>query len=249
MKKLIQLFNEIHLIIEKHEYIRKEKGDNYNLFKVINMTSDETRVHSAMIADLLNPNGQHQMKDVFLKLFIERLNGQTDHIVSFTCDNAKVECEKYIGPKTDTDGGRLDIYLTDGINHIVIENKIYATDQENQLLRYHNFLKRCSKNKNDTLLLYLSLDGEVHDIDKTTGGEEITFFTISYADFILNWLTDCRHKAIDKSLIREGIAHYLNLIKILTHQMDKEKNELINLIKSNPKYISCIYNRLLLNIL
>lgn len=240
MKKLIQLFNEIHLIIEKHEYIRKEKGDNYNLFKVINMTSDETRVHSAMIADLLNPNGQHQMKDAFLKLFIERLNGQTDHIVSFTCDNAKVECEKYIGPKTDTDGGRLDIYLTDGINHIVIENKIYATDQENQLLRYHNFLKRCSKNKNDTLLLYLSLDGEVHDIDKTTGGEEITFFTISYADFILNWLTDCRHKAIDKSLIREGIAHYLNLIKILTHQMDKEKNELINLIKSNLKYISCI---------
>ena len=240
MKKLIQLFNEIHLIIEKHEYIRKEKGDNYNLFKVINMTSDETRVHSAMIADLLNPNGQHQMENVFLKLFIERLNGQTDHIVSFTCDNAKVECEKYIGPKTDTDGGRLDIYLTDGINHIVIENKIYATDQENQLLRYHNFLKRCSKNKNNTLLLYLSLDGEVHDIDKTTGGEEITFFTISYADFILNWLTDCRHKVIDKSLIREGIAHYLNLIKILTHQMDKEKNELINLIKSNPKYISCI---------
>lgn len=89
-------------------------------------------------------------------------------------------------------------------------------------------------------MLYLSLDGEVHDIDKTTGGEEITFFTISYADFILNWLTDCRHKVIDKSLIREGIAHYLNLIKILTHQMDKEKNELINLIKSNPKYISCI---------
>lgn len=33
MKKLIQLFNEIHLIIEKHEYIRKEKGDNYNLSK------------------------------------------------------------------------------------------------------------------------------------------------------------------------------------------------------------------------
>lgn len=240
MNELLQLFNEIHLIIEKHEYIRKEKGDNYNLFKVINMTSDETRVHSAMIADLLNPNGQHQMGDVFLKLFIECLNEQTDHTISFTCDNAKVECEKYIGPKTDTDGGRLDIYLTDGTNHIVIENKIYATDQENQLLRYHNFMKRCSKNKNDTLLLYLSLDGEVYDMDKTTSGEEITFFTISYANFILNWLTDCRHKAIDKPLIREGIAHYLNLIKILTHQMDKEKNELINLIKSNPKYINCI---------
>ena len=239
MNELIQLFNEIYLIIEKHECIRKEKGDNYNLFKVINMTGDETRVHSAMIADLLNPNGQHQMGDIFLKLFIDRLNELTDPI-SFACNNAKVECEKYIGPKTDTDGGRLDIYLTDGTHHIVIENKIYATDQENQLLRYHRFLKRCSKNENDTLLLYLSLDGEVHDMDKTIGGEEITFFTISYAHFILNWLTDCRHMAMDKPLMREGIAHYLNIIKILTHQMDKEKNELINLVRSNPKYINRI---------
>lgn len=46
MSKLIQLFNDIHLLIEKYEQIRKEKGDNYNLFQVINMTSDETRVHS-----------------------------------------------------------------------------------------------------------------------------------------------------------------------------------------------------------
>lgn len=65
MSKLIQLFNDIHLLIEKYEQIRKEKGDNYNLFQVINMTSDETRVHSAMIADLLNPEGLHQMGESF----------------------------------------------------------------------------------------------------------------------------------------------------------------------------------------
>lgn len=34
MSKLIQLFNDIHLLIEKYEQIRKEKGDNYNLFQV-----------------------------------------------------------------------------------------------------------------------------------------------------------------------------------------------------------------------
>ncbi len=238
MNELIQLFNEIHLLLEKQEQIRKEKGENYNLFQIINIMSDETRVHSSIIADLLNPNGRHQMGTVFLQLFIDRLNEQLDINVSFTYDNAKVECEKYIGSKTETSGGRLDIYLTDGTYHVIIENKIYATDQENQLLRYHNFLRRYPKNK--TLLLYLSLDGEVHDMDKTTGGEEITFYTISYADFILNWLTDCRHKAIDKPLIREGIAHYLNLIKILTHQMDNEKNDLITLIKNNPKYINYI---------
>ena len=51
MKKLIQLFNEIHLIIEKHEYIRKEKGDNYNLVFNDNMVYPvgEVNVESSSI--------------------------------------------------------------------------------------------------------------------------------------------------------------------------------------------------------
>ncbi|WP_304201182.1 PD-(D/E)XK nuclease family protein [Phocaeicola plebeius] len=235
MNELIQLFNDIHLILERYEQIRKEKGENYNLFQVINMTNDETRVHSALIADLLNPHGHHQMDNVFLQSFINRLNGQSPCKLSFAYENVKVECEKYIGPKTETSRGRLDLYITDGRNHIVIENKIYATDQENQLLRYHNYLKQY---KNcDTMLLYLSLDGEVHDLEKTTGGENINFFTISYGDFILNWLEDCGRIAHDKPMISEGIRQYKNLIKILTHQMESEKNELIELIKANPQYI------------
>lgn len=96
MNKLIQLFNEIHLLIEKHEQIRKEKGDNYNLFQVINMTSDETRIHSAIIADLLNPEGLHQMGDIFLKLFINKLKQQFKLDKDFDLSNPNVECEKYI---------------------------------------------------------------------------------------------------------------------------------------------------------
>lgn len=241
MNKLIQLFNEIHLLIEKHEQIRKEKGDNYNLFQVINMTSDETRIHSAIIADLLNPEGLHQMGDIFLKLFINKLKQQFKLDKDFDLSNPNVECEKYIGnisEKKDA-GGRIDIYISDKSHYIAIENKIYATDQENQLLRYHNHLESITGvNK---LLLYLSLYGEVNDIEKTTGNNQIKegkdFFTISYSEFILNWLEECRSKAIDKPLIREGVTHYRNLIKILTHQMENEKNELIELIKENPKYI------------
>ena len=97
MNELIQLFNDIHLILERYEQIRKEKGENYNLFQVINMTNDETRVHSALIADLLNPHGHHQMDNVFLQSFINRLNGQSPCKLSFAYENVKVECEKYIG--------------------------------------------------------------------------------------------------------------------------------------------------------
>ena len=77
--------------------------------------------------------------------------------------------------------------------------------------------------------MYLSLYGEINDLEKTTGNNQIKegedFFTISYSEFILNWLEECRTKAIDKPLIREGITHYRNLIKILTHQMENEKND------------------------
>lgn len=60
----------------------------------------------------------------------------------------------------------------------------------------------------------------------------------------MEWLEDCREKAVDKPLIREGISHYINLIKYLTNQtINKEmEEELIELILDNPKYIKNLGN-------
>lgn len=53
------------------------------------MTSNETSVHSAFLADLLNPKGLHHMGDTFLRLFTnEFLNG-----MSFSTETAIVERE------------------------------------------------------------------------------------------------------------------------------------------------------------
>lgn len=203
------------------------------------MTSNETSVHSAFLADLFNPKGLHHMGDVFLKLFIDEfLNG-----VSFSTDTVIVEREKYIGPVTTTTGGRLDIIITDAKGKaIIIENKIYASDQENQLIRYHNYAEG---KYTDYKLFYLSLDGTVHDEDKTAkhGDKELIeeehYFTLSYESDILKWLEQCREKVADKPLIREGISHYINLIKHLTNQtISKEmEKDLKDLILENPKYI------------
>ena len=62
--------------IKSYKRLEDEKEESYNLFKVIDMTSNETSVHSAFLADLFNPKGLHHMGDVFLKLFIDEfLNG------------------------------------------------------------------------------------------------------------------------------------------------------------------------------
>ena len=239
MNGIQSLFDKICLLNQEYKRLEDEKGESYNLFKVIDMTSNETSVHSAFLADLLNPKGLHHMGDTFLRLFTDEfLNG-----MSFSTETAIAGREKYIGPVTATTGGRLDIIVTDADRKaIIIENKIYASDQENQLIRYHNYAE---KNTSEHKLFYLSLDGTVHDEDKTAKYdnkeliEEEHYFTISYESDILKWLEQCREKVVDKPLIREGISHYINLIKHLTNQtMSKEmEKDLKDLILENPKYI------------
>lgn len=239
MNEIQSLFDKICLLNKAYTRLEDEKGESYNLFKVIDMTSNETSVHSAFLADLLNPKGQHHMGDVFLKLFTDKFLGD----MSFSTENAIVEREKYIGPMTTTTGGRLDIIITDTDKKaVIIENKIYASDQENQLIRYHNYAEGM---KSEYKLFYLSLDGMVHNEDKTAryGDKELRenehYFILSYENDILRWLEQCREKVVDKPLIREGISHYINLIKHLTNQtISKDmKEELKNLILGNPTYI------------
>lgn len=160
MNSIVHLLDSICQTAATYKKIEATKGEKYNIFRVIDITSNETSVHSAFLADLLNPNGLHQMGDVFLKLFVNRFFNDAD----FKTENAKVEREKYIGSVTRNTGGRLDIIITDSTGKaIIIENKIYASDQENQLIRYYNYAQNLHSRYK---LFYLSLDGIVHNEEK-----------------------------------------------------------------------------------
>ena len=70
------------------------------------------------------------MGDIFLKLFIRKLEELFKLELNLDYGDAKIVCEKYIGLKTKDKegkdiGGRIDIYISDNTNHIAIENKIY----------------------------------------------------------------------------------------------------------------------------
>lgn len=64
MKDILHLLDSICQIAKTYKKIEVAKGEGYNLFRVIDMTSNETSVHSAFIADLLNPQGMHQMETI-----------------------------------------------------------------------------------------------------------------------------------------------------------------------------------------
>jgi hypothetical protein len=188
----------------------QSSGEHFNLFNILGIGHYEVRTHSPILAALLNPRGSHGQGAVFLKKFLERLERLA--IPPFDAESARVRTEVSAG-----DLGRIDIVLTDADNHaIFIENKIYASLQENQLARYHEH------NPNATLL-FLTLNGDDPSDWKTNAAYEKqdfkdVFRAIAYSDDIVGWLDACRKESATAHGVREVITQYINLVKHLTHQ-------------------------------
>src|SRR4051812_21689271 len=84
------------LICHKRKQLLCETGESFNIFNVLDLEYHETRLHSKFIAELLNPQGSHGQKTVFLKRFLEQLN--IFQIEESLLAQAKVYVEEYIGP-------------------------------------------------------------------------------------------------------------------------------------------------------
>jgi hypothetical protein len=220
------LLNQVYTLNNHFAKINELTGDNFNVFKILKVQSSEVRLHSAFLAELLDPAGTHGKKDIFLRLFVESICSKG---LMFDTSSAKVDIEKHTGFITQDglEGGRIDIIITDKFNkHIIIENKIYAGDQVNQLVRYYNYSPGAE-------IIYLSLDGKVPS-DGSCGNLRLDehFKCSSYASDILRWLEQCRKEVAIMPIVRESISQYINLIKHLTNQtlnvnMEKELNRLL----------------------
>jgi hypothetical protein len=228
----INLLQQVDALTERYNKITELTGENFNVFRILKLEASEVRMHSSLIAELLNPKGSHGQKDIFLKLFVNVVCFKGVQINTADC---KVEVEKHAGfiNEEGTEGGRIDIVITDTKlgHHVIIENKIYAGDQKNQLVRYNKY----SPNSD---LLYLTLEGN-EPTQQSFGHlkKEIDFNCISYKSTILNWLEQCRKEVAIYPIVRESITQYVNLIKYLTNQTlnNTMQEELNIIIKNNLK--------------
>lgn len=222
------LITDIRPIIEedRNEIERDSKdGLFFNIFELLKVQWDEVRTHSAFLAELLNPKGTHGMGDTFLRLFIKSIPELQK--LKFPTKDAIVEKEYYIGRISDDgkNGGRIDILIQSKSKDlsIVIENKIYARDENCQLIRYHNYVKKSSQ---DGVILYLTLDGyEADDTSAGTGRNSIQYTPISYREDILFWLNECKLASERKPMVSTLIMQYIILIKKLTNQMNNQENQ------------------------
>lgn len=241
MAEDISIEEKILYNIKRYLTSEQESGKYFNIFSIIDATRDEVKVHSAFLAELLNPLGSHGYKATFLRLFVSQMG-----ITDFDCESAYTVVEYYIGPIQGAEGGRIDIFIADKKgNSIVIENKIDASDQEYQLYRYYN--------THPQNVIYLTLYGKeptdtsvVNECGKRLKRE--SYKCISYENDIRTWLSNCIEEVHKTPYLANAIGQYLNLIQQLTHKTESmERNEIKKLLENNLE-TSCEMNALLTEI-
>jgi hypothetical protein len=225
LNSVSNLLEHTNLIRKKYDEFAEYTGENFNVFSILGLYSHELS-HSTFIGNLLNAKGKHGQKDVFLKLFIEEVKElfqDKSQLENFETSKSFVITEKYTG------NGYIDIFITNGRNSIIIENKVWADDQHQQLVRYNEFEKNAP-------IIYLTLDGKEPD-NLSKGNLKVTedFIRVSYKEHIVNWLEKCIKEMANKPIIRETLNQYLNLVKQLTNQTTNNKmgQEVIDIILKN----------------
>ena len=223
MENIKHLLDRVGDISKKNAEILDATGGRFNMFRVCGVNHYENK-HSAIIAEFLNPKGSHGLKSELLKCFIETL-GDTFTIKNFDCKNAWVTTEY------STDEGRIDLFIKNQDKAIIIESKINAGDEPEQLKRYDKYAKA---SKNDYQILYLTLDGSEATKQSADG---VDYLPISFAKTIIDWLEKCVAIAARFPMVRETIIQYINHLKQLTKQdMDtKNQEEIITVLMSNLK--------------
>ena len=227
---------------EKSKDYLYEDSSRYNLLSIIEKDRDEAHVHSKVIYSLLSQNWGKKDKETFITLFLKEIGIEDENIYD---KNWEVTREKAFD--LDTIKGRLDFEIKSKDCIYIIEMKIDAGDQPEQLIRYQKFAKEQHKKYK---IFYLTLDG--HNASKKSIGEEenleenekVEYINISFQGEILNWLENCLKLVEGKENKSACISQYIASInKILGEKDTKIKD---NILKSTEdiKTAITIYEKL-----
>lgn len=227
---------------EKSKDYLYEDSSRFNLLSIIEKDRDEAHIHSKIIYNLLSQNWEKKDKETFLTLFLKEIGIEDENIYG---KNWEVTREKTFD--LDTIKGRLDFEIKSKDCIYIIEMKIDAGDQPEQLIRYQKFAKEQHKKYK---IFYLTLDG--HNASKKSIGEEenleenekVEYINISFQGEILNWLENCLKLVEGKENKSACINQYIASINKILGEKDKKIKD--NILKSTEeiKTTITIYEKL-----
>lgn len=139
-----ELLTSAHSFLEGMHEEERLRPPNFNIFIALGHEYREVSTHSAMLAHLLDPLASHAQGILFLRNFLNIVQKAAGHqgkhfIIPPPKDGSRWRCRKEI--RLPNGLGQADILLRGPGLLLVIENKIHAGDQENQLRQYWEFIR------------------------------------------------------------------------------------------------------------
>ena len=214
------MFSGLAGLYRLRKFHEKQIASKFNLFRILRIEHLEEKTHTPFLAELLSPSGSHGQGDFFYQAFIQDIFPEKDHPWLSRSTHLKVAAESH------TFGlGRIDLLITNPEpGHqfaIVIENKIYASDQPQQLQRYLDFALQVLQLPMERIrLVYLSPHGQAPGANSlnTKKREKLTtdnvYVQLSYRKHITTWLKKCLPD-VKAPIVQETILQYLKTIQKL----------------------------------
>jgi len=171
-------------------------------FNVLSLIGIQEVLSTYFFAILLDPNGSHGQGDKFLRLFLSELENtikeqihDQEKIILYLPEPQKTDTERLIRIKKEfsTTEGQIDLFIEWKEFVLAIENKFWAVDQKDQLIRYAKYLK----DRKRFLLIYLCPTGRkpkeysLKKEERSILEENGEFIVLNHNDFTLPWLDKC----------------------------------------------------------
>lgn len=181
---------------------------SYNIFSVLGIETKEVLI-CRMLADLLNPKGQHGMGSVCLEIFLkEVLKWKT--VNSEAVKHAVVTAEYRID-----ENRRIDLVIETAGQFLPVEVKILAAEQKAQCLDYYRFSQaKDPQAKVVYLTRFGTMPGAYSLSDGTDQVPEADLICISFKEHIIHWLEQCRNVSGDE--MKSMLTQFLDTIRTIT---------------------------------
>lgn len=217
-----RFFERVKSFLEQAEKHKRRGNNDFNPYLQMWSESNEVKLHSSLISGFLDPRNNHYQGDVFLETFLECV-GLREWFGN--ASNARVYKEYK----------NIDVYITNGERHIIVENKIWAGDQDRQIERYIEIIaKEQSKDSNDDME-----SSETESSESETPQEQ----SASYDNIAVLYLTPDGLEPSEDSLGKWAMqGEYLvdNKDNKVRFKAISYKNEILSWIENSQAKVGCI---------
>ena len=210
------------------EHIKEVIGNEQpNIFKILRVANAEIR-HSNFLSWLLDPNENHNLKEVVLNKFLQEIINSSDSFdESVTIEDIGIE---NVEIRREWENIDLLIILDEYV--LCIENKIFSGEHSDQLTRYKNIVET---NFSDKTQIYVYLN----PFGYSSYGESDIYLPLSY-QVIIDILENLNLDEIDTT-VKSFIEQYLLTLKRDIMGIDENAELAREIYKKHKELFDYIY--------